>query len=207
MLTTRGPVAGSFQHTLWLRRRVSDATILVSHAFAFVFSWYKVIIALSLCFSSGALQHTVHTSIIAAKIVSLKFLFEPQYFGPDLRLARTKTAIPIRSLKNADCWLQTGYKMQTENLYCFFVWYVITCHLATYRASRNCFSAIVFHDYLHYCGKFLARFLITVVLNIISSLHIVFSLCARVGWCDVCTDFTNVIKVDVDVNEMSLLNI
>ena len=42
-------------------------------------------------------------------------------------------------------------------------------------------------------------------LNIISSLHIVFSLCARVGWCDVCTDFTNVIKVDV--NKMSLLNI
>ena len=35
--------------------------------------------------------------------------------------------------------------------------------------------------------------------NIISSLHIVFSLCARVGWCDVCTDFTNVIKVDVDL--------
>ena len=35
--------------------------------------------------------------------------------------------------------------------------------------------------------------------NIISSLDIVFSLCARVGWCDVCTDFTNVIKVD-DVN-------
>ena len=27
----------------------------------------------------------------------------------------------------------------------------------------------------------------------------VFSLCARVGWCDVCTDFTNVLKVD-DVN-------
>ena len=35
--------------------------------------------------------------------------------------------------------------------------------------------------------------------NIISSLHFVFSLCARVGWCDVCTDFTNVIKVDVDL--------
>ena len=43
--------------------------------------------------------------------------------------------------------------------------------------------------------------------NIISSLHVVFSLCALVGWCDVCTDFTNAIKVDVDVNEMSLLNI
>ena len=35
----------------------------------------------------------------------------------------------------------------------------------------------------------------------------IFSLCSRVGWCDVCTDFTNVIKVDVDVNKMSLLNI
>ena len=74
------------------------------------------------------------------------------------RLARTKTAIPIRSVKNADCRLQTGYKMQTkykcrlqtENLYCFFVWYEITSHLTTYRASRNRFSAILFHDYLHY---------------------------------------------------------
>ena len=35
--------------------------------------------------------------------------------------------------------------------------------------------------------------------NIISSLYIVFSLGARVGLCDVCTDVTNVIKVD-DVN-------
>ena len=85
--------------------------------------------------------------------------------------------------------------------------HVMTCHFTTYRASRNRFSTIIFHDYLHYCGIFLARFLITIVLNIISSLHIVFSLCARVGWCDVCTDFTNVIKVDVDLNEMSLLNI
>ena len=154
MLTPRGPVAGSFQHKLWPRGRASEAAILVSHVFAFVFSWYKVIIALSLCFSSGALQHTVHTSIIAAKILSVKFFFELQYFGPDLRLARTKTAIPIRSVKNADCRLQTGYKMQTkykcrlqtENLYCFFVWYEITSHLTTYRASRNRFSAILFHD-------------------------------------------------------------
>ena len=38
----------------------------------------------------------------------------------------------------------------------------------------------------------------------ISGLHIIFSLCLKVGWCDVCTDFTNVIKVDVDVNEMGL---
>ena len=89
--------------------------------------------------------------------------------------------------------------MQTENLKSFFVWYVITCHLTTYRASRNRFSAISFHDYLHYCGIFLARFLIKIDRNIISNLHIVFSLCARVGWSDVCTDFTNLINVDVDV--------
>ena len=90
-----GPVAGSFQHTLWPSERAEE-----------------------------------HNEIFS----------ELQYFGPDLRLARTKTAIPIRSLKNADCWLQTGYKMQTENLYCFFVWYVITCHLTT--------SVMFFRDHL-----------------------------------------------------------
>ena len=83
-----------------------------------------------------------------------------------------------------------GTKLQTENLYCFFVWYVITWHLTTYRASRKRFSAIIFHDYLHYCGIFLARFLITIVLSTISSLHTVFFLCARVGWCDVGSEFT-----------------
>ena len=150
MFTPRGPVTGSFQHTLWPRGRASEAALLVSRAFAFVFSWYKAIIALTLCFSSGALQHTVHTSIIAAKIVSLNFFFELQYFGPDLRLARAKTAIPIRSVQNADC---------------FFVWFVITCHLTSYRASRDRFSAIIFDDYLHYCGMFLACFLIPVVLK------------------------------------------
>ena len=112
MFTPGGPVVASFQHMLWQRRRASEAAIRVSCTFAFVFSWYKVIIAISLCFSSGA----------------LKFFFELQYFGLDLRLAWTKTAIPIRSVQNADCRLQTGYKMQTrykmqtENLYCFSVW-------------------------------------------------------------------------------------
>ena len=93
------------------------------------------------------------------------------------------------------CRLQTAewYKKQTENHKCFFVWYVITCHLTTYRASRNRFSMISFHDYLHYCGILLACFMIKIVLNIILSLHIVFSLCVRVGWCDVCTAFTNLI--------------
>ena len=77
--------------------------------------------------------------------------------------------------------LQTGYKMQTENLNCFFVWYVITCHLTTYQASRNRFSVIIFHYHLHYRGIFLAHFLIsfvfnkaaTIVLNRISSIHMV----------------------------------
>ena len=99
--------------------------------------------------------------------------------------------------------MQTRYKMQTENIYCFFVRYVITCHLTIYRASRNRFSAIIFQDYLHYCGIFLARFLITIVLNIISSSRIVVSLCARVGWCDVCTEFSNLIKIDATIEYLT----
>ena len=81
-----------------------------------------------------------------------------------------------------------------------------SCNLPSVTQSL---SAIIFHNYLHSCGIFLARVLITIVLNIISSHHVVFSLCVRVGWCDVCTEFTKLIKVDVDisVNEMSLLNI
>ena len=100
------------------------------------------------------------------------------------------------------CRLRSGYKMQTRNLQSFFVWYVITCYLTTYLASRNRFSAISFHDHLNYWGIFLVHFLMTIDRNIISRLHKPFSLCARVGWCDVCTDFTKVIKVDVDVNEI-----
>ena len=110
-------------------------------------------------------------------------------------------------IQNVDNRLQSGYKMQTENLKSFFVWYVITCHPTTYRASRNRFSAISFHDYLHFCGIFLAHFFTKIDRNVISSLHIVFLLSARVGLCDVRAEFTNVIKADVDVNVMSPLNI
>ena len=97
--------------------------------------------------------------------------------------------------------------MQTKNLKGFLC--LVCDNMSSYRTSRNRFSAISVHNYLHYCGIFVAHFLIKIDLNIISSLHTVFSLCARVGWCDVSTDFTNVIKVDavVDVNEMSLLNV
>ena len=122
-------------------------------------------------------------------------------------------------VQNANCRLGTNCRLRIYTnfrllgtncrlrIYTNFRLIRVNIHLTTYRGSRNCFSAIIFHDYLHYCGIFLARFLIKIILNIISSFHIVFSLCARVGWCDVCTDFTDLMKVDIDVNEMSLLNI
>ena len=137
-----------------------------------------------------------------------KIFFELQYFGPDLRLTRTKSAIQIRSVKNADCRPGTKCRLQTadwvQNADWEFILFfrLIRGNMSSYNLPSVTQS--LFRDHL---SRLSARFLITIVLNIISSLHIVFSLCARVGWCDVCTDFTNVIKVDVDVNEMSLLNI
>ena len=51
--------------------------------------------------------------------------------------------------------------------------------------------------------------MITIVLDIVSSLHKLFSLCARADWFDVWIEFTSlIIKVDVDVtDEMPLSNI
>ena len=100
----------------------------------------------------------------------------------------------VDQVQNVDCRLQSGYKIQTENLKIFFTWYVITCHLTTYWVLCNPFTAISFNDYLHYCVLFLAHFLIKIDLYIILSLHIVFSFYAWVVWY-VCTDFTNIIKV------------
>ena len=181
-------------------------------AFAFVFNWFKEIIALSLCLSKGALQHTVHTSIIAAEIIWLKFFSSSNISvrtwgsleqNQQYKFGQWKMQTADR-VQNVDCRLGTKCRLRIYTV--FFAWYVVTCHLTTYRASRNRFSAIIFLDYFHYCGIFLARFLITIVLNIISSLPVVFSLCARGGWCGTCSEYTNLIKVDVDVNEMSLLN-
>ena len=82
-------------------------------------------------------------------------------------------------VQNADSRLQTGYKMQTENLKSFYVWFTIKCHLTAYRALRNRFSAFSLHDYLHYCGKFLAHFLMKINRTIISSLqYSLLTLCA-----------------------------
>ena len=134
MLTPRVPAAGLFQHTL--------AAILLSRAFALVFSWYKVIIALSLCFSSRGLQYKVHASIIATKIVSQKVFFLSFQSGQH----RMQTA---EWVLNVDGGCILSFRLIR-----------VTCHLTTYRASRNRFSAFIFHDYLHYCGIFLSHFLI-----------------------------------------------
>ena len=86
-------------------------------------------------------------------------------------LVKMQTADCRPDTKYIGCRLQSGYKMQTKNLKSFYVWYIITCHLTAYRASRNRFSAISFHDYLHYCGIFLAHFLMNIDRDIISSLQ------------------------------------
>ena len=145
MFTPRGLVGGSFQLMLRPRKRASKAAFLVSCAFMFVFSWYKVIIALSLHLSLGALQYKFHISIIATKIVSIKFFLTSIFwFGLEAHLNKNSTS----NVVSTKCRLM------------IFVWYMITCHLTTNRASRNHFFAIIFHDYLHCCGICLATFLI-----------------------------------------------
>ena len=66
-------------------------------ASAFVLSWYIIITALSIYLSSGALQHTVHTSIIADKIVSLKIFFRAPIFrsGPEARSNKNSNTNPV----------------------------------------------------------------------------------------------------------------
>ena len=161
----------SYPKNVFSRGRASEAATFVSHPFAFVFSWYKVIIALSFFFSTGALQHTAHKSIIAAKTVPLKIVFraptglEAQQ-KQQYRSGQHKMQTADR-VQNADCRLQTGNKMS------FYKLLSVTQSLFRDHPLRN--------------------ILITIVLNTVSSLHIVFSLCARVGWCDVCTEFTNLI--------------
>ena len=74
--------------------------------------------------------------------------------------------------------------MQTENLKSFFVWYVITCHLTTYRASRNRFSVISFRDYLRYFGIFLAHYFMKIDRFIFKSSHSFLTLRASwLVWC------------------------
>ena len=69
------------------------------------------IITLFLCFSFGALQHTTHTSIIAAKIVSLKH-FLSSCFDPVLRLACTVQCTEL--LYNLQLTSPSGSKTSKE---------------------------------------------------------------------------------------------
>ena len=127
-----------------------------------------------------------------------------------------RSGLEARSNQNSNtnpvstkCGLQTADRVQNADWEFILFFRLISDNMSTYLESRNRSSAIIFRDYLHYRGIFLARFLITIVLNMASSLHIVFLFCARVGWWDASTESTNLIKVDVDgdVKEMSLLNI
>ena len=78
------------------------------------------------------------------------------------------------SVQNAD-W---------EFIHFFFVWYMITCHLTTNRASRNHFFTIIFHDYLHYCGIFLATFLIIFLKHNFKPSYSLLALCISwLVWC------------------------
>ena len=78
------------------------------------------------------------------------------------------------SVQNAD-W---------EFILFFFVWYMITCHLTTNRASRNHFFAIIFHDYLHCCGIFLATFLIIFLKHNFKPSYSLLALCISwLVWC------------------------
>ena len=57
------------------------------------------------------------------------------YFSTKCRLQTGYKMQTGHKMQTTDCRL--GKKMQTENLFCFFVWYLIICHPTTYRASRN----------------------------------------------------------------------
>ena len=110
MFTPRGPVAGSFQHTLWPLERVLEVALLVSCAFASVFSWYKVIITLLLYFSSWALQHTVHISIIAAKIVSLDF-----FLSSNISVRNWGSLEPKQQYQSGQYKMQTADRVQNAD--------------------------------------------------------------------------------------------
>ena len=84
------------ENTIWV-----SFSYAIENRLALRYTDYCSIIVLF--FGSSSMYSPGHASILAAKIVSLKFLSEPQYFGPDLRLVRTKTAIPIRSVQSVDC--------------------------------------------------------------------------------------------------------
>ena len=129
-------------------------------------------------------------------MVWLNFFFELQYFGPDLRLAPTKTS--QYKMQTADCRpgkkcrLQTAGWVQNTDWQFKVFFCLIRDEIILQLTERH---AITFRDHLSRLFALLwnnpCRFLIIIVLNIISSPRIVFSLCTRVVWCDICAEFTN----------------
>ena len=126
MFTPKGPLAGSFQNTPLSRRRAlaSETVILASHAFAFVFIWYKSyhysIIVLVLGSFSTYSKHINHSGQDGLNIFFRAPLFRS---GLEARLDKNSNTNPVSTkcrlqtadrVQNADCRQRTGYKMQTR---------------------------------------------------------------------------------------------
>ena len=135
MFTLKGPVVGSFQpHAVTTRKSIRCRHI-----------GKPCICVRLLCFSSGVLHHT---SLIAAKIVSLKFVSNSNISVGTLgsleqkhqhRSGQCKMQIFRSGTKfrlDTKCRLQTGCKMQTEDLYLFCLKSVDT--LARLRVRPLC---------------------------------------------------------------------
>ena len=94
-------------------------------------------------------------------------------------------------VQNADRRLGTKRRLRIYIIFSSDTWQHVILQLTERHATAFLRSSLTIICTIE--EFFLARFWITVVLNIISSLHILFSLCAQVGWSDVCTEFTNLI--------------
>ena len=114
-----------------------------------------------------------------------KFFFRASIFrsGLEACLNKNSNINPV----STKCRLQTGYKMQTrykmqtENLYCFSVW--TWQHVILQLTERH---AIAFprSSFTIICTNVEYPLPVSWSFHIILSLHLVFSLCARVSWCD-----------------------
>ena len=133
-----------YENTIWV-----SFSYAIENRLALRYTDYCSIIVL--VFGSSSMYSPGHTSILAAKIVSLTFLSE----------LRTKTAIPIRSVQSVDCipgkkcrlvtkcrlQIADRVQMQTDNLYCFSsdIWSHVLLQLTERHASafpRSSFTII-----------------------------------------------------------------
>ena len=110
--------------------------------------------------------------IVALLLFQRIFLFHVQFVN-----GMNTSYVQIRNELASEQLIKVQFQVAMSGRY---IWYMVTCHhLAAYRVSRNRFSAIPLHDYLPYCGIFLAHFLMKIDRNIISSLqYSLLTLCA-----------------------------